>query len=182
MLGRDEGLPHQPPWRADHSVGGLSRTGLRKPADPEPPSGRASCARRRRAVRIRGLCACRPLRERADASDGGGDRGTAGREPQREMTILEVLVLDGLRNQRQGRDRGEGIRHRHHHGAAGLIVAVGEPRCACRRCPSRSRLGGCGPRSRRQFAGRTAPTAGGCDYTNKSIQQRHRGPHPGRRH
>jgi len=92
MLGRDEGLPHQPPWRADHSVGGLSRTGLRKPADPEPPSGRASCARRRRAVRIRGLCACRPLRERADASDGGGDRGTAGREPQREMTILEVLV------------------------------------------------------------------------------------------
>ena len=33
-----------------------------------------------------------PLRERADAGDGGGDRGTAGREPQREMTILEVLV------------------------------------------------------------------------------------------
>jgi len=88
MLGRDEGLPHQPPWRADHSVGGPSRTGLRKPADPEPPSGRASCARRRRAVRIRGLCARRPLRERADAGDGGA----AGREPQREMTILEVLV------------------------------------------------------------------------------------------
>ena len=92
MLGRDEGLPHQPPWRADHSVGGPSRTGLRKPADPEPPSGRASCARRRRAVRIRGLYARRPRRERADAGDGGGDRGTAGREPQREMTILEVLV------------------------------------------------------------------------------------------
>ena len=33
-----------------------------------------------------------PLRERADAGDGGGDRGTAGREPQREMTILEVLA------------------------------------------------------------------------------------------
>ena len=34
----------------------------------------------------------RPLREGADAGDGRGDRDTAGREPQREMTILEVLV------------------------------------------------------------------------------------------
>ena len=34
----------------------------------------------------------RPLREGADAGDGRDDRDTAGREPQREMTILEVLV------------------------------------------------------------------------------------------
>jgi len=32
------------------------------------------------------------LREDADAGDGGGDRDISDREPQREMTKLEVLV------------------------------------------------------------------------------------------
>ena len=77
---------------------------------PSAATGTRRCRRRRRRSRNRG-------------------------EPQREMTILEVLVSSMVFGTNgKGAIGAKAFVTVTTDGAAGLIVAVGEPRCACRRC------------------------------------------------
>src|SRR5439155_20360392 len=124
--------------RGPTSARGKGRRSLPRPggaAREEPSRGRARvtegyAARARGWPPARPASRRRPLALREDAAAGerrGRPRHRGSRTSAGDDQARLAGELEGLRDQRQGRDRGEVVRNRHHDRAAGLSVAVGKP-------------------------------------------------------